>query len=234
MNNDVKLAPSILAADFARLGEQVAQAEQAGADRIHVDVMDGHFVPNLSMGAPIVQSLRRVTRLPLEIHLMVTDPDFFLDEFVEAGADSFLVHWEGNANLHRTVQRIKALGKPVGVAINPATPAAVLEEILQDIDQALIMTVNPGFGHQHFVPTTVPKIRRVRQMIEQVKSGCDVEVDGGIDAKTAPLAVAAGANVLVAGTAIFGETEGVAAAMEHLRAAIPQASKERPEQIKHA
>ena len=234
MNNDVKLAPSILAADFARLGEQVAQAEQAGADRIHVDVMDGHFVPNLSMGAPIVQSLRRVTRLPLEIHLMVTDPDFFLDEFVEAGADSFLVHWEGNANLHRTVQRIKALGKPAGVAINPATPAAVLEEILQDIDQALIMTVNPGFGHQHFVPTTVPKIRRVRQMIEQVKSGCDVEVDGGIDAKTAPLAVAAGANVLVAGTAIFGETEGVAAAMEHLRAAIPQASKERPEQIKHA
>jgi len=234
MNNDVKLAPSILAADFARLGEQVAEAEQAGADRIHVDVMDGHFVPNLSMGAPIVQSLRRVTRLPLEIHLMVTDPDFFLDEFVEAGADSFLVHWEGNANLHRTVQRIKALGKPAGVAINPATPAAVLEEILQDIDQALIMTVNPGFGHQHFVPTTVPKIRRVRQMIEQVKSGCDVEVDGGIDAKTAPLAVAAGANVLVAGTAIFGETEGVAAAMEHLRAAIPQASKERPEQIKHA
>ena len=126
MNNDVKLAPSILAADFARLGEQVAEAEQAGADRIHVDVMDGHFVPNLSMGAPIVQSLRRVTRLPLEIHLMVTDPDFFLDEFVEAGADSILVHWEGNANLHRTVQRIKALGKRAGVVINPATPAAVL------------------------------------------------------------------------------------------------------------
>jgi ribulose-phosphate 3-epimerase len=217
----VKLAPSILAADFACLGEQVAEAEQAGADRIHVDVMDGHFVPNLSMGAPIVQSLRRVTRLPLEIHLMVTDPDFFLDEFMEAGADSFLVHWEGNANLHRTVQRIKALGKPAGVVINPATPAAVLEEILQDVEQVLIMTVNPGFGHQHFVPTTLPKIRRVRQMIQQVKLGCDVEVDGGIDAKTAPLVVAAGANVLVAGTAIFGEGEGVAAAMERLRAAIP-------------
>jgi ribulose-phosphate 3-epimerase len=216
----VKLAPSILAADFARLGEQVAQAEQAGADRIHVDVMDGHFVPNLSMGAPIVQSLRRVTRLPLEIHLMVTDPDLFLDEFVEAGSDSFLVHWEGNANLHRTVQRIKALGKPAGVVINPASPAAMLEEILQDVDQVLIMTVNPGFGHQHFVPTTLPKIRRVRQMIKQVKSECDVEVDGGIDAKTAPLAVAAGANVLVAGTAIFGGSEGVAAAMERLRAAI--------------
>jgi len=226
MNNDVKLAPSILAADFARLGEQVAQAEQAGADRIHVDVMDGHFVPNLSMGAPIVQSLRRVTRLPLEIHLMVTDPDFFLDEFVEAGADSFLVHWEGNANLHRTVQRIKALGKLAGVVINPATPAAVLEEILQDVQQVLIMTVNPGFGHQHFVHTTLPKIRRIREMIEQVKSGCDVEVDGGIDAKTAPLAVAAGANVLVAGTAIFGQLEGVAAAMERLRSGIQVNVKE--------
>src|ERR1700739_3832469 len=129
----VKLAPSILAADFARLGEQVAEAEKSGADRIHVDVMDGHFVPNLSMGAPIVQSLRRVTRLPLEIHLMVTDPDFFLNEFVEAGADSFLVHWEGNANLHRTVQRIKALGKAPGVVINPATPVGVLEAILPDV-----------------------------------------------------------------------------------------------------
>jgi ribulose-phosphate 3-epimerase len=174
----VKLAPSILAADFARLGEQVAQAEQDRADRIHVDVMDGHFVPNLSMGAAIVQSLRRVTRLPLEIHLMVTDPDFFLNEFVEAGSDSFLVHWEGNVNLHRTVQRIKALGKPAGVAINPATPAAVLEEILQDVKQVLIMTVNPVFGHQHFLPTTLPKIRRVRQMINQAKSECEVEVDG--------------------------------------------------------
>ena len=216
----MKLAPSILAADFARLGEQVAEAEQAGADRIHVDVMDGHFVPNLSMGAPIVQSLRRVTRLPLEVHFMVSDPDYFLSEFVEVGADSFLVHWEGNANLHRTVQRIKALGKPAGVAINPATPAAVLEEILQDVEQVLIMTVNPGFGHQHFLSTTLPKIRRVRQMSKQVKSGCDVEVDGGIEAKTAPLAVAAGANVLVAGTAIFGKSEGVATAMERVRAAI--------------
>ena len=220
MDNDVKLAPSILAADFARLGEQVSEAEQAGADRIHVDVMDGHFVPNLSMGAPIVQSLRRVTRLPLEIHLMVTDPDLFLTEFVEAGSDSFLVHWEGNANLHRTVQRIKALGKRAGVVVNPATPAAVLEEILQDVEQVLVMTVNPGFGHQHFVPTTLPKIRRLRQMIGQVKPGCDLEVDGGIDAKTAPLAVAAGANVLVAGTAVFGESEGVASAIERLRAAI--------------
>jgi ribulose-phosphate 3-epimerase len=218
----VKLAPSILSADFARLGQQVADAERAGADRIHIDVMDGHFVPNLSMGAPIVQSLRRVTHLPLEIHLMISDPDFFLDEFVEAGSDSFLVHWEGNANLHRTVQRIKALGKRAGVVINPATPAAVLEEILPDVEQVLVMTVNPGFGHQHFLPTTLPKIRRVRQMIDQMKSGCDVEVDGGIDADTAPLAVAAGANILVAGTAIFGQSEGVTAAMTRLRAAINQ------------
>src|SRR5215470_13328036 len=224
----VKLAPSILAADFARLGEQVAEAERAGADRIHVDVMDGHFVPNLSMGAPIVQSLRRVTRLPLETHLMISNPDFFLDEFTEAGSDSFLVHWEGNHNLSRTVQRIKALGKRVGVAINPATPAAVLEEILQDVDQILVMTVNPGFGHQHFLPTTLAKIRHVRQMLELIKPGCDVEVDGGIDAETAPLVAAAGANVLVAGTAIFGESEGVAAAMNRLRAnSIKQLEKQR-------
>src|SRR5262247_3718423 len=147
----VKLAPSILAADFARLGEQVAEAEQAGADRIHVDIMDGHFVPNISMGAPVVQSLRRITGLQLEMHMMISDPDFFLDEFVEAGSDSFLVHWEGNNNLHRTVQRIKALGKRAGVVINPATRAAVLEEILPDLDQVVVMTVNPGFGHQPFL-----------------------------------------------------------------------------------
>jgi ribulose-phosphate 3-epimerase len=218
----VKLAPSILAADFARLGEEVAEAEQAGADRIHIDVMDGHFVPNLSMGAQVVQSLRRMTRLPMELHLMISDPDFFLDEFVEAGSDSFLVHWEGNANLHRTVQRIKSLGKRAGVAINPATPAAVLEEILQDVEQVLIITVNPGFGHQHFLPTTLQKIRRVRQMIEQTKCGWDVEVDGGIDVETAPLAVAAGANVLVAGTAIFDEGEEVSKAMDRLRASVRQ------------
>jgi len=215
----VKLAPSILAADFARLGEEVAAAEQAGADRIHVDVMDGHFVPNLSMGVPIVRSLRLVTQLPLETHLMISNPDAFLEEFVEAGADSLLVHWEGNDNLHRTVQRIKALGKRAGVVINPATPASVLEEIVQDVDQVLVMTVNPGFGHQHFLHTALPKIRRARQMIERVKPGCDLEVDGGINAETAPLVVQAGANVLVAGSAIFGHDEGVGAATKRLRAA---------------
>ena len=219
----VKLAPSILAADFAYLGKQVGEAEQAGADRIHVDVMDGHFVPNISLGVPIVASLRRVTRLPLEIHLMISDPDFFLEEFTEAGSDAFLVHWEGNNNLHRTLQRVKGLGKRVSVVINPATPAAVLEEILQDVDQVVVMTVNPGFGHQPFIHTTLPKIRRVRQMIDESKRGCDLEVDGGIDATTAPLVVDAGANVLVAGSAIFSESDGVVAAMKRLRAAANQA-----------
>jgi ribulose-phosphate 3-epimerase len=218
----VKLAPSILAADFARLGEQVAEAERAGADRIHVDVMDGHFVPNIAIGAPIVQSLRRVTSLSIETHLMISAPDLFLDEFAEAGSDSFLVHWEGNNNLHRTVQRIRAMGKGTGVVINPATTAAVLEEILPDVDQVLVMTVNPGFGHQHFLKSTLPKIRRVSQMIQEMKAGCELEVDGGIDDVTAPLAVAAGANVLVAGTSIFATRQGVEVAMESLRAAITQ------------
>jgi len=220
----IKLAPSILAADLARLGEQVADAERCGADRIHVDVMDGHFVPNISFGAVVVEAVRPVTRLPLEVHLMITDPDAFFDEFVTAGADSFLVHWEGNNNLHRTLQRVKALKKRVGVVINPATSAAVLEEVLQDVDLVLVMTVNPGFGHQHFLHTTLPKIRRVREMIERVKPGCELELDGGIDATTAPLGVVAGANVLVAGTSVFGDGNGVAAAIERLCAAIKQAA----------
>ena len=219
MTGAVKLAPSILAADFTRLGDQVAEAELAGADRIHVDVMDGHFVPNISMGAPIISSLRKATRLSLEAHLMISDPDFFVEEFAQAGADSFMVHWEGNNDLARTVQRIKALGKRVGVAINPATPAAVLEEIIQELDQVLVMTVSPGFGHQHFLHATLPKIGRARQMIDRIKPGCDLEVDGGVDATTAPLAVAAGANVLVAGSAIFNDGEGVTVAMKRLRAA---------------
>ena len=222
----VKLAPSILAADFARLGEQVVETERAGADRIHVDVMDGDFAPNLSMGPVVVESLRKITHLRLETHLMVSDPDLFLDEFAAAGSDSFLVHWEGNHNLHRTVQRIKALGKLAGVAINPATPAAVLEEIVQDVDLVLVMTVNPGFGHQHFIGTTVSKIARVRELIERLKPGCEVEVDGGIDATTAPLVVRAGATVLVAGSAIFGQPEGVTTAMTRLHAATNISEKE--------
>ena len=224
-SDSIKLAPSILAADFARLGEQVSEAELAGADRIHVDVMDGHFVPNIAIGAPIVQSLRRVTSLAMETHLMISDPDLFLDEFAEAGSTSFLVHWEGNNNLHRTVQRIKALGKRAGVAINPATPASVLEEILPDLDQVLVMTVNPGFGHQHFLQSTLPKLRRVAQMIERIKPECDLEVDGGIEEATAAMAVAAGANVLVAGTSVFATDKSVAAAMESLRNAVTQVAQ---------
>ena len=216
----MKLAPSILAADFARLGEQVSEAQKAGADRIHVDVMDGHFVPNISMGAPIVASLRPVTPLPLEIHLMISNPDFFLQEFAEAGSDSLLVHWEGNSSLHRTVQSIKALGKRAGVAINPATPVEVLEEILPDVDQVLVMTVDPGFGHQQFLRSTLAKINRVRRMIDSVNPECDLEVDGGIDPQTARLCVEAGANVLVAGSAIFGVREGIAPAMNSLRDAV--------------
>jgi ribulose-phosphate 3-epimerase len=218
--HEAKIAPSILVADFARLGEHVREAEQAGANRIHVDVMDGHFVRNISMGAPIVASLRPVTRLPLETHMMISDPDLFLQEFVEAGSDSFIVHWEGNLNLHRTAYSIRTLGKRVGVAINPGTPAAVLEEILPDIDQVLVMTVDPGFGHQQFLHTTLAKISRVRQMIDRLNPGCDLEVDGGIDTVTARLAVDAGANVLVAGSSVFGDREGVTAGMKSLRASL--------------
>src|SRR5271156_4668616 len=216
----VKIAPSILASDFAGLGELVAEAEKAGANRIHVDVMDGHFVPNLSMGALIVQSLRRVTRLPSETRLMISDPDFFLEEFVEAGSDSFLVHWEGNNNLDRTVRRIKELGRRAGVVINPATPAAVLEEILPQVDLVVIMTVNPGFGHQHFLHGTLPKIERVRRMINDISGTCEVEVDGGIDTVSAPLAAAAGADVFVAGSSIFGDEAGVGIAIDRLRTVV--------------
>ena len=230
----VKLAPSILAADFARLGEQVKAAAQAGADRIHVDVMDGHFVPNLSMGALVVESLRRVTDLHLEAHLMISDPDLFLDEFAEAGADSFLVHWEGNHNLHRTVHKAKDLGKRAGVAINPATPANVLEDIVGDADQVLVMTVNPGFGHQHFIPTTLPKIGRVRDLIERRRLACELEVDGGIDAATAPLVVRAGATVLVAGSSIFGAPDGVGAAMARLRTAADDSQLETETAVRSA
>ena len=218
----VKLAPSILAADFARLGQQVLDAEKAGADRIHVDVMDGHFVPNLSMGPPIVRSLRPMTSLPLETHLMISEPDRYLEAFAEAGSDTLIVHQEAGPNLHRTVQHIKNLGKRAGVAINPATPAILLEEILPDVNLVLVMTVNPGFGGQHFIENTLGKIGRVRQLIERINPAIELEVDGGIEPHTAPLAVKAGANVLVAGSAIFGGQETVAAAMDRLRAGLPK------------
>jgi ribulose-phosphate 3-epimerase len=216
----IKLAPSILAADFARLGEQVREADQAGADRIHVDVMDGHFVPNISMGPVVVQALRPVTKLPLEVHLMIEEPIRYLDAFAEAGANSLLVHAENAANLHRTVQHIKALSKKAGVVINPATSPIAIAEILADVDLVLVMTVNPGFGGQQFIHGTLNKIRRIRQMIDHTKPEIELEVDGGIDTETTPLAVEAGARVLVAGSAIFGAAEGVKAAMDGLRAAV--------------
>jgi ribulose-phosphate 3-epimerase len=214
----IKLAPSILAADFARLGEQVVEADRAGADRIHVDVMDGHFVPNISIGPLIVKALRPVTRRTLEAHLMIDNADQYLDAFAEAGADNIIVHQEACVHLNRTIGHIKGLGKKAGVAINPATPAAVLEEILPDADLILVMTVNPGFGGQTFIHNVLAKIRRVRDLIDRVRPACDLEVDGGIDTETAPLVVDAGARVLVAGSSIYHAPEGVAAAMDRLRA----------------
>ena len=202
---------------MARLAEQVGEAEQGGADRIHVDVMDGHFVPNLTFGPVIVKWLRPVTQLPLEVHLMIDNPDQFLEAFAEAGANTLIVHQEGSIHLNRTVHQIKALGCRAGVAINPATPAVMLEEILPDLDLVLVMTVNPGFGGQHFLAGTLPKIRTIRQMIDSLGTRCELEVDGGIDHDTAPLVVAAGARVLVAGSSIYGAHDGVAAAMNRLR-----------------
>jgi ribulose-phosphate 3-epimerase len=195
----VKIAPSILSADFARLADGVAEAEAGGADWIHVDVMDGHFVPNLTIGPPVVAALRRVTELPLDVHLMIDAPERYVEAFADAGADILTVHQEASTHLHRTVQAIHHRGMRAGVSINPATPAAALEEILPYLDLVLVMSVNPGFGGQSFIPTSTGKIRSVREMIARLSSGpVEIQVDGGIAPDTAGEVVAAGATVLVA------------------------------------
>jgi ribulose-phosphate 3-epimerase len=216
---NIKVAPSILSADFSRLGEQVAEAGAGGGDYIHLDVMDGHFVPNITMGPLVLKAVRRCTDLPLSVHLMIDPPEPFLTDFSAAGADHLTVHVETCPNLHRTVQQIKQLGCQAGVSLNPATSVATLEEILPYVDMVLIMTVNPGFGGQAFIPEMVSKIKRVRALLDGLGSAAEIEVDGGIDPTTAPQVVQAGANVLVAGSAIFGAREGIAQAIATIRRA---------------
>lgn len=215
----VKIAPSILAADFGRLAQQVAEAESAGADYIHIDVMDGHFVPNISFGPIAVETARRVTKLPLDVHLMIESPERYLEVFCAAGADNVTVHVETCPHLHRTVQQIKELGCRVGVTLNPSTPVVSLEEIVPYVDLVLVMTVNPGYGGQRFIEEMLDKIRRVREMLDRRNSRAELEVDGGIDPETAPLVVQAGANVLVAGSAVFCASDGIAAAISRIRGA---------------
>ncbi len=206
---DAKVAPSILAADFTKLGEEAAACERGGADRLHMDIMDGQFVPNISFGPLVLQSMAKATRLPLETHLMICQPDRYLEDFARAGAKTLIVHAEGQIHLHRTLDAIAKLGCRVGVAINPATGAEVLDPILDMLDLVLVMTVNPGFGGQKFLERTLGKIREVRERIEKRNPKAELEVDGGIDEHTAPKVVAAGANVLVAGSAVFRSNLGV-------------------------
>jgi ribulose-phosphate 3-epimerase len=215
----VQIAPSILAADFAALGQAVAAVERGGADLIHVDVMDGHFVPNITIGVPVVRSLKRVARLPLDVHLMISDPDRYIQAFAEAGASYLSVHAEVLPHLHRTVHAIRALGVKAGVALNPSTPVDVLEYVAADLDFVLVMSVNPGFGGQSFIPFSERKVRDVRALLDRAGSSAPIEIDGGIDRGTAPGVVAAGARILVAGAAVFQSSDPERATRELKHAA---------------
>jgi ribulose-phosphate 3-epimerase len=208
----IRLAPSILAADFAHLGAEIAAAARGGADQIHVDVMDGHFVPNITIGVPVVRSLRKATSLPLDVHLMIMEPDRYLEAFVDAGANMVSVHVEVLPHLHRTVAQIKQLGAKAGVVLNPSTPVSALEEIAPDVDFVLVMSVNPGFGGQSFIPASVKKIRNVRALLDRAGNQAPIEVDGGVDLTTVTAIVEAGAEWLVAGHAIFGSGDAAQAA----------------------
>jgi len=216
----IKIAPSILSADFSRLGEQVAEAEAGGADMIHIDIMDGHFVPNLTFGSIVVKSIRNWTSLPFDLHIMMSEPDAFIPEFAKSGADSITVHAEACTHLHKVVQQIKEQGKRASVAISPATPISAVEEILDELDQVLVMTVNPGFGGQAFIESVVPKIARMRALIDERGLKTDLQVDGGISVATANTVAQAGANVLVAGSAVYNKDSTVAESIKRIRDSI--------------
>ncbi|MFN8419908.1 MAG: ribulose-phosphate 3-epimerase [Anaerolineae bacterium] len=220
MANPVKIAPSILAADFVRLGEQVRDAESGGADLLHIDVMDGHFVPNITFGPLIVQAVRSVTKLPLDIHLMIEKPERYIPEFVRAGATMVNVHVETCPHLHRTLQQIKSLNAAAGVALNPHTPFEMIREILGDVNRVLVMTVNPGFGGQKLIHSTLPKVRQIAEAAAKYNHPIEIAVDGGIDAQTIAEVRSYGANVFVAGAAVFGHSDGVAAGIAALRKAV--------------
>ena len=219
MSGSVQIAPSILSANFARLGEDIAAVERGGADLIHIDVMDGHFVPNITIGIPVVRALKRVATKPLDVHLMIEDPDRHLEAFAEAGAGTITVHAEAVTHLHRTLAQIRKLGARAGVALNPATPVSVIEEVIAAIDCVLVMTVNPGFGGQAFIAESYDKVRRVRALLDARGSGANIEVDGGVDTGNAAALVEAGADILVAGASIFGSGDAARATADLRRAA---------------